>query len=165
VRSETPRLPLRVLRLTSAFEAPAAVHAGRGRRFAPIGGIHNHTGCLTRALDGRGLRQHVVTARPPGAPRREPLGRAALVHRLGAPVPAARQGWAWPAAAAASRLAPGVDLIHAHQGEDLATLPVAVTVARRHRLALVVTVHASLRHTVTARGLRARGLKEAGGRV
>src|SRR3712207_7281378 len=56
---------LHVLRLCSVFEPPDAALTGDGVRFDPIGGMQNHTAQLSRALALRGVRQTVLTARPP----------------------------------------------------------------------------------------------------
>jgi glycogen(starch) synthase len=58
-----------------------------------------------------------------------------------------------------------VDVVHAHQGEDLVLLPLALVAARIHRCPLVVTVHCSARHTVAGRSAKARLLRAAGGRI
>jgi len=75
-----------VLRLCSVFEPPDEALTGRGVRFDPVGGMQSHTGQLTRALDRRGVRQTVVTHRPPGAPRQQRIGEHAVIHRFGLPV-------------------------------------------------------------------------------
>src|SRR3954452_10355457 len=103
---------MRILRLCSVFEPPRAVLMGRGARFDPIGGMQNHTACLTRALDARGAAQDVVTTRPPGARRDEALGARTRVHRVGLPVRALRQGYALPAARLVHGLARDADLVH-----------------------------------------------------
>jgi glycogen synthase len=157
--------PLAVLRLCSVFEAPDDALHGRSVRFDPIGGMQNHTAQLTRALDALGVRQEVITSRPPGAPRRHQVAVHALVRRFGLPVRWARQLYSIPAGVAAWRAARGFDLIHAHLGEDLAVLPIAVAAARRGELPLVVTIHTSLRHTFGGSGLRARVMKTVGGRI
>jgi len=157
--------PRHVLRVTSVFEPPDAALRDGGVRFDPIGGMQNHTAQLTRALDARGIRQTVVTTRPPGAPRRERFAGRASVHRHGLRVPVARQLYGPPAARTALREAPAADLVHAHVGEDLAALPIAAAAARRARVPLVVTVHTSLRHTFTVAGPRSRALKALGGRI
>ncbi len=175
-RPALPAGPLHVLRLCSVFEPPAA--AGRARpgglpgeldaraaRFDPIGGMQNHTATLTRCLDARGVRQTVVTARLAGPRGTTPLGDGARVHRTGLPVPRLRQLWALSGLAAvlrAGRSAP-VDVVHAHQGEDLATLPLARLAARVHGCPLVVTLHCSVGHTLTGRGPRVRLLRALGG--
>jgi glycogen synthase len=155
--------PLRVLRVCSVFEAPDAALAGRGARFDPVGGMQSHTVGLTRALDRLGVRQVVLTHRPPGAPRSERLGDHADVRRFGLPMHWMRQLYSGPAAVAALRLARTTDVVHAHVGEDLAVLPIARTAARRASVPLVVTVHCSLRHTFRGTGLRASLLRVAGG--
>jgi glycogen(starch) synthase len=155
--------PLRLLRLCSVFEPPDASLTGRGARFDPVGGMQSHTGQLTRVLDDRGVRQAVVTHRPPGAPARQRVGRHAVVHRFGLPIAWARQFYSVPAAIAATRLARQADLVHVHVGEDLAVLPIAFAAARRASLPLVVTVHCSLRHTFAGAGPRALALKWPGG--
>lgn len=153
---------LRVLRLCSVFEGPPDVVPDP--RFDPVGGMQTHTGELTRALDGLGVTQLVVTTRPPGTPRVARLGRSAAVVRLGLPVPGCRQFYAWPAARVLVRRAPRVDLVHAHLGEDLAVVPLAVLAARRRRAPLVLTVHTSPRYTLPVCGPRTVVLKAVGGR-
>jgi glycogen(starch) synthase len=157
--------PLRVLRLCSVFEPPDSAIAGRGARFDPIGGMQDHTAGLTRRLARRGVTQIVLTTRPPTAPRRQPLGPNARVIRVGLPVRRARQLWALPAAVLAPRLARRADLVHAHLGEDLAVLPLAFLAARRRRLPVVVTVHASPAHTIRARDLRTALVVALGGPI
>jgi glycogen synthase len=156
---------LRVLRVCSVFEPPDAALSGRGVRFDPVGGIQSHTAQLTRALEALAIRQDVVTHRPPGAPRRQRVGADALVRRVGLPIPWARQLYFAPAAAAAARLATRADVVHAHAGEDLAVLPIALAAARRAAIPLVVTVHCSLRHTFATAGARGELLRAAGGRI
>ena len=161
-----PLPPVRVARLCSVFEPPAAVLAGRGVRFDPIGGMQNHTACLTRALDGLGAVQKVVTTRPPGAPRRQRLGVAAEVARVGLPIQGVpRQGWAPLAVRPFAAAAADADVVHVHLGEDLAVVPLAFAAARRRGAAVVMTVHLSLEHTFVADGLRSRALKRVGGLV
>ncbi len=157
--------PRRVLRLCSVFEPPLGSLTGRGVRFDPIGGMQNHTASLTRALDALGVVQDVVTTRPPGAPARHRLGQRANVHRLGLPVPAMRQLYCLPAAARIDRLARRAHLLHAHLGEDLAIVPIAMAAARRHRIPWVLTIHASLNHTLVGGGLRGALLRRLGGRL
>ncbi len=157
--------PLRIARLCSVFEPPPGAERGRGVRFDPIGGMQNHTACLTRALDGLGVEQAVVTTRPPGAERHQRVGRAAAVRRVGLPVPWMRQGWAPLSVAPLWAAAAGADLIHAHLGEDLAVLPLARAAARRRGVPLVATVHLSLQHTFSGGGPRDRALQRLGGRV
>lgn len=163
---------LSVLRLCSVFEPPDVALDGRGRRFVPIGGMQNHTASLVRALDRRGVRQRVVTTRPPGAPRVERRGEHAVVRRVGLPVPWMRQGYAAPAAVDARRSAREVDLVHAHLGEDLAMAPLARAAARAAGVPLVLTVHTSLRHTFVeggatraAAGTRGWALARLGGPI
>ncbi|TQN43125.1 glycosyltransferase involved in cell wall biosynthesis [Blastococcus colisei] len=169
-----------VLRLCSVFEPStgteqgAAGHPGeldpRATRFDPIGGMQNHTAALTRALDTQAVQQTVVTSRL-AAPRSVTrLGQSAQVHRRGLPIPGLRQLWALTALAHVLRRPPAgavrpVDLVHAHQGEDIATLLLARLAARRHRARLVVTVHCSVGHTLRGGTLRVRLLRSLGGVV
>ena len=155
----------RVIRLCSVFEPPPASLAGRGIRFDPIGGMQNHTASLTRALDSLGVAQDVVTTRPPGAPARQHLGSHATVHRLGLPVRPFRQLYSLPAAALVDRFSPRASLLHAHLGEDLAIVPIALAAARRHGLPWVLTIHASSAHTLVGGGPRGALLRHAGGRL
>ncbi|GAA3722066.1 glycosyltransferase involved in cell wall biosynthesis [Spinactinospora alkalitolerans] len=156
---------MRVLRLCSVFEVPPGVLEGRGRRFDPVGGMQNHTARLSEELDRLGVAQTVLTTRPPGAPTREPLGSRGQVVRLGLPVPWARQMYSLPAAGRVHRLAADADLVHAHLGEDIAVVPLALLAVSRRRLPLVLTVHCSVLHTVTADGPRSAMLKLLGGRM
>ncbi|WP_448608986.1 glycosyltransferase family 4 protein [Geodermatophilus sp. URMC 60] len=158
-----------VLRLCSVFEPlPAGGRSvdARAARFDPIGGMQNHTAALTRCLDAQGHVQTVVTSRLAGRRGRVPMGGSAVVHRTGLPVPRLRQLWALDALRVVLRRPTRpVDVVHAHQGEDLATLPLARLAARRHRCPLVVTVHCSVGHTLTGRGPRTRLLRALGGWV
>jgi glycosyltransferase involved in cell wall biosynthesis len=160
VHSSSPH----VLRLCSVFE-PLRVD-GRAARYDPIGGMQNHTATLTRSLDAQGHAQTVVTSRLAGRRGATRLGRSAVVHRTGVPLPRLRQLWALDALRVVLRRpARPVDVVHAHQGEDLATLPLARLAARRHRCPLVVTVHCSVGHTLTGRDPRTRLLRAMGGWV
>jgi glycosyltransferase involved in cell wall biosynthesis len=153
-----------VLRLCSVFE-PVTVDE-RATRFDPIGGMQNHTATLTRCLDAQGHVQTVVTSRLAGRRGAVRMGGSAVVHRTGLPVPQLRQLWALDALSVVlGQPARPIDVVHAHQGEDLATLPLARLAARRHRCPLVVTVHCSVGHTLTGRGLRTRLLRALGGAV
>jgi glycosyltransferase involved in cell wall biosynthesis len=58
-----------------------------------------------------------------------------------------------------------VDLVHAHQGEDIAVLVLALFACTLHRCPLVVTLHCSVRHTLVGRGLRTWMLRSVGGAV
>ncbi len=139
---------------------------GRAARFDPIGGMQNHTATLTRCLDAQGHRQTVVTSRlaaPAGTSR---MLQGVGVHRTGLPIARLRQLWA--IAGLPRVLARGpepVDVVHAHQGEDLAVLPLGRLAARRHRCPLVVTLHCSVGHTLSGGSPRARLLRAVGGWV
>lgn len=156
---ETPT----VLRLCSVFELPPGVTPRR--RFDPIGGMQTHTGELSSRLDRLGVPQHILSTRPPGASKRERLGVCCVIHRVGVSVPFARQLYAVPALPLAARLARDASVIHAHLGEDLAVLPIALSSATRFRLPLVITVHSSLRHTLASLDLRTTLLRRLGGRI
>lgn len=153
-------MSLRILRLCSVFE-PTGGQVARPD-FDPIGGMQNHTASLTRALDARGLRQTVITSRLGGPAGRTRVGRDAELVHVGLPIPRLRQLWAASAIPSALRSGP-VDVVHAHQGEDLATLPLAVAAARRLDAPLVVTLHCSLRYSVPAAGARLTALRVVGG--
>jgi 2-deoxystreptamine N-acetyl-D-glucosaminyltransferase/2-deoxystreptamine glucosyltransferase len=167
---------LHVLRLCSVFEpasggggperaAPPGRLDGRAARFDPIGGMQNHTATLTRCLDAQGHEQTVITSRLAAPRGTAPLGRRARVRRTGLPITRFRQLWALSAIPAVLRRPGGrpVDVVHVHQGEDLAALPLGRLAARRHRCPLVVTVHCSVGHTVRGRSVRARLLRALGG--
>jgi glycogen(starch) synthase len=155
--------PLRVLRLTSVFEPPAGGAGAGAAGFDPVGGMQTHTGELTRALDALGVRQTVVTTRPPGTPRSSQFGERGRVIRLGLPVRAFRQFYAVAAIRRVPSLATGADLVHVHLGEDIAVVPLALSAARRHALPLVLTVHCSVRYTLATHGVRSAALKVVGG--
>jgi 2-deoxystreptamine N-acetyl-D-glucosaminyltransferase/2-deoxystreptamine glucosyltransferase len=168
---------LHVLRLASVFEPPvtdgpaAAEQVQAQAAFDPIGGMQNHTALLTRALDTRGVRQTVVTSRLGGPVSATPLGRHGRIHRVGLPIRRLRQAWAASALPVVLRAArsgsadgPGpVDVVHAHQGEDLAALPLAVLAARRFDCPLVVTLHCSVRLTLAASGPKLAAVRAVGG--
>jgi len=154
---------VRVLRLCSVFETPDEVATRHGGRFDPIGGMQTHTAALTRALDRYGVISTVVTTRPPGAAAYERVGSGSEVVRVGLPVPVCRQLYAVAAARWLSRLDRTVDLVHAHQGEDVGVLMLARLAARRLAVPLVITVHTSVRHTVAGGDLRSATLKVVGG--
>src|SRR5918996_6331893 len=156
---------IRVLRLCSVFESPPSALVGRGLKFAPIGGMQNHTAELTRALDRRGVAQTVLTTRPPTAPYFQRLGDHARVIRLGLPIRRFRQLYGPQAAIIAPILAARTDVVHVHLGEDLAVLPIGAAAARLHRLPLVLTIHTSLRHTLAVSDLRSALLKALGGQI
>ncbi|MEP6462921.1 MAG: glycosyltransferase family 4 protein [Frankiaceae bacterium] len=156
---------MRVLRLCTVFEAPDAVIARGGSRFDAIGGMQTHTAALSRALDRLGIHQEIITTRPPGAPRRATFGANGEVVRLGIPVPVFRQLYTAAATSYLGQVHSGFDLVHAHQGEDLGLLPLAASVARRLRVPLVITLHTSVAHTLSASGARSVMLKALGGVV
>jgi glycosyltransferase involved in cell wall biosynthesis len=152
---------MKVLRLCSVFEPDPATLAGRGNRFDPIGGMQNHTASLTRALDALGIEQTVITSRLGGPTGAVQLTSRATVVRVGAPIRHFRQLWALAAARWLGSLA-GIDVVHAHQGEDLALLPLARRAARRYDAPLVVTVHCSVGHTLAPVSTRTRLMRALG---
>jgi glycogen synthase len=166
---------LHVLRLCSVFEpatpdgcrreGPEATLDDHTARYDPIGGMQNHTAALTRSLDSQGHRQTVLTSRLGGRRGAAALGRAARVVRTGLPIRRLRQLWGAAALPTVLRPDPAsrIDVVHAHQGEDLAVLPLARLAAWRHRCPLVVTVHCSLGHTLRGRSPRALLLRVVGG--
>ncbi|MBA2273499.1 MAG: glycosyltransferase family 4 protein, partial [Actinobacteria bacterium] len=107
--------------------------------------------------------QTVITARRTGAPRRETLGREATIFRLGLPVNHLRQLYAVPAAFLTPAHSRVIDVVHAHLGEDLAVLPLAMLAARIGRAPLVITVHCSPRYTLARVDLRSAVLRSLGG--
>jgi glycogen(starch) synthase len=158
--------PMHVLRLASVYEPESRAFDARTVRFDPIGGMQNHTASLSRALDRLGVAQTVITSRLDGPTGSRPVGSLGRVHRVGVPTPYLRQLWALcavPHLAVAMRRR--VDVVHAHQGEDIAVLLLALGAAALHRCPLVVTVHCSVRLTVTGGGLRHRALRLVGGTV
>lgn len=150
---------IRILRLCSVYEAPAT--AASSRRFDVVGGMQVHTARLTAALDAAGVGQTVITAYRPGAPRTEGVGERSTVIRTGIAVPWMRQLYG-PAALGPLLAHRGVDIVHAHLGEDLALAPLARIAARRMNAPLVVTVHCSIGHTLDVHDLRSRVLRTAG---
>jgi glycogen synthase len=153
---------VRVVRICSVFEPPAVPLDGRIVRFDPVGGMQNHASCFSRELDRLGVHQTILTTRPPGAPRTASFGEHGQVMRFGLPIPRFRQLYAAQAWPSVARVAGGADLIHAHQGEDLAVLPLARHAAKTAGVPLIVTVHTSLRHTLRVSDLRSWLLRAAG---
>ncbi len=159
---------MHVLRLTSVFEPQGAALDGDAARFDPIGGMQNHTAALTRCLDALGLRQTVLTSRLAAPTGTAEVGTAALVRRTGLRTTRLRQLWALcalPHALATSTGRGRFDVVHGHQGEDIATLALALLAAARHRCPLVVTLHCSVRHTFAGGSPKARLLRLVGGAV
>jgi glycosyltransferase involved in cell wall biosynthesis len=70
-----------------------------------------------------------------------------------------------PAAVLAPILGRQADVVHVHLGEDLAIVPLAVLAAHARRLPIVLTVHCSLRHTLTITDPRSALLHAVGGRI
>jgi glycogen synthase len=164
---------LHVLRLCSVFEPEPDPRAGAdgldraATAYDPVGGMQNHTASLTRSLDAVGVRQTVVTSRLAAPTGTSPVGQGARVHRVGLRTTRLRQLWA---ACALPRVL-GLrgrrrpDVVHAHQGEDVAVLLLGMLAARVHGCPLVVTLHCSVRHTLTGRSWRTRWLRVVGGAV
>jgi glycogen synthase len=144
---------------------PEETIVSTGGRGDPVGGMQNHTLELTRALDRLGVAQTVVATRLPATRARQRIGRCSEVIRLGVPINRFRQLYSLPAVRLLPILGRGADLVHAHLGEDLALLPLAVFAARVQRVPLVLTIHCSLRHTLEARDLRTSLLTSVGGRL
>ncbi|MBP2708427.1 glycosyltransferase family 4 protein [Microbispora sp. RL4-1S] len=156
---------MRVLRLCSVFEPPDSALTGSGVTYDPVGGVQNHTAGLTRALDALGVAQTVLTSRPPTAPVAAPIGRHSRVIRLGHPIGAFRQCYGLYAWIHLPRLAAGTDVVHAHLGEDLAVVPLALRAAALSGAPIVLTVHCSLRHTLSGDDPRSLLLRTLGGRL
>ncbi len=154
---------LRVLRLCSVFPPGVSLPEAVAARFDTVGGMQTHTSELTRALDELGVVQTVVTTRPPGTPGRSRLHDHVTVMRVGLPVPTCRQFYAVPAAPLLHRLAAGADLLHAHLGEDLAVVPLALSAARRSDIPVVFTVHTSVGSTLQVSDARSLLMRSVGG--
>jgi glycosyltransferase involved in cell wall biosynthesis len=151
---------MRVLRVCSVFEPVALTERSAG--YDAIGGMQNHTAELSRNLDRMGARQLVLTSRLDGPAVRTGFGRRGQVVRTGVNMRLARQAWA-PLAAPLALRGPRVDVVHGHCGEDIAVGPLAQLAARRHHCPLVLTVHASVRHTMRVASVRTAWLRLAGG--
>lgn len=161
-----PGRRLHVLRLCSVFEPEAGCLDGvRAASFDPIGGMQNHTATLSRCLDMLGITQTVLTSRLAGRAGVRPLGRHGVVRRVGIRSRRMRQFWGLGALPHALARRQRVDVVHAHQGEDIATLVVGMAAAAVHRCPLVVTLHTSVRHTLGGRSVRVRLLRMVGGMV
>jgi glycogen(starch) synthase len=154
---------LHVLRLCSVFQVPAEELGPKTEGFDTIGGMQNHTGTLSRLLDEQGWTQTVVTSRLGSSRGTVSLGSHGRVVRVGVRLRRLRQLWACEAVVHVWLRRRGVDLVHVHQGEDLAVLPLGLLAALRHRCPLVVTVHCSTRHTLQGRSARAWLLLHLGG--
>ncbi|MBA3431733.1 MAG: glycosyltransferase family 4 protein [Actinobacteria bacterium] len=154
---------LRVLRVCSVFQAWPGSSRGKGMGFDPVGGMQNHTGELSRALDNLGVVQTVVTARRPNAPRYERVGRNLDILRLGLATRRFRQLYWAPAVRHAFARAASADVVHVHAGEDLVVIPIGLAAARLHGLPLVLTIHCSLRHTLSVGDPRSALLRVLGG--
>lgn len=147
--------------MASVFETESV--DGRAAKFDPVGGLQHHASQLTRELDALGVQQRVVTAYRPGGARVEAVGQQSTVHRFGVPVRRCRQLYAAASLPALRGLAAGCDVVHAHLGEDLAVLPLALRTARMAAVPLVVTVHCSPTHTVAVTDSRSALVHHLGG--
>lgn len=125
--------------------------------------MQSDTAALTRALDRLGVKQTVVTARPPGAPPRAPLAGRAEVVRLGWPVPWMRQLYSVQAAALVGSPWPAADIVHVHLGEDLAIVPLGLLAMWVRGAPMILTIHCSLTHTFAGTGARGLALRSLGG--
>jgi len=159
-----PTPGMHVLRLCSVYESEATQLDEAAARFDPIGGMQNHTASLSRRLDALGVRQTILTARLAGPREVSRLGRNGTVRRVGVQTIRLRQLWGLCALPHLLAVHP-VDLVHAHQGEDVATLLLGLLARRVHRSPLVVTLHCSVRHTITGRSPRSLFLRVVGGAV
>jgi glycogen synthase len=137
---------MQVLRLCSVFALPPGANLERAAGFDPLGGMQNHTAELTRALDAKGVRQTVITAFRPGAPALERTG-STEIHRLGLPLRRLRQLYSVAALPLVAKSARRADVIHVHQGEDLAVIPLGLLARRLGRAPIVITLHCSVNHT------------------
>jgi glycogen(starch) synthase len=151
--------------MCSVFEPPASAIDERGAKFDAVGGMQEHTGSLTRALDAHGVVQVVLTTRPPTAPWVERITPRATIVRVGLPVPRPRQLYALPAAVLAPILGRRADIVHVHLGEDLAIVPLAALAARAGGAPVVMTVHCSLAYTLRTTGLKSAILHSLGGLI
>jgi glycogen synthase len=154
-----------VLRLCSVYEPEATHFDEAAARFDPIGGMQNHTAALSRCLDGLGIRQTVLTARLGARAGVSRLGEGGIVRRVGLRTTRFRQLWGLSALPHVLRPGSPIGLVHAHQGEDVATLVLALVARAVHRCPMVVTLHCSVRHTVTGTTFRALFLRFVGGAV
>ena len=155
---------LSVLRLASVFEPEAAEFDDDAARFDPIGGMQNHTAALSRCLDQLGIEQTIVTSRLAARRGRQRLGRHGVVHRVGLHISHLRQLWALCAVPVLLGSRPRrFDVVHAHQGEDIAVLALAMVARGLSRCPLVVTVHTSVQHTLQGTGPRTWALRRLGG--
>ena len=164
VRRGQVKVAMHVLRLCSVFEVPSHIDLDRLAVFDPIGGMQNHTGELTRALAAVAVRQTVITAHRPGVPA---LQRSAHVEvrRVGIPVRHWRQLYGVAALRHVLKVAPQVDLIHVHQGEDLATIPLGLLAQRITRAPMAITFHCSVAHTFVPSDWSQRVVKVLGTRI
>lgn len=140
---------MQILRLCSVFALPPGVDLQRASGFDPLGGMQNHTAELTRALDSRGVRQTVITAFMPGVPPLERIG-SAEIHRLGLPIRGLRQLYGMAALPLVAKSSKHADVIHVHQGEDLAVIPLGLLARGLGGAPIVITVHCSIDHTFVA---------------
>lgn len=139
---------MRILRISSCFAAagpPRSSDAQRqlARKFRTVGGQQIQVRLLTSTLTALGVRQEVITARPPWCPPVEERG-GVRIYRHGVPVRMRHQLYQLPALVQAVRRAPdGFDLVHVHSGEDVSAIPIGIAAARTARIPLVITLHNS----------------------
>lgn len=155
---------MHVLRLCSVFEVPSHSDLEKLAGFDPIGGMQNHTGELTRALATRSVQQTVITAYRPGVEKRVRSPHLDI-RRVGIRIRRFRQLYGCAAVRHIAALARHSEIVHVHQGEDLATIPLGLLARRLAKVPLVVTFHCSIGHTVVPRGASQRLVKALGSRL
>lgn len=122
------------------------------RRFHAVGGMQLQVYLLTRELALQGIKQDVITVRPPWEPEYEEKD-GVRIHRYGWPIATPRQMYAVPALGHVLKIqSSDYDLIHCHTAQDLASIPLSVLAARRASMPLVISLHSSWQFTYKAPG-------------
>ena len=146
---------MKILRITSHFHSyyPAFQyknHLDLLRKYHAIGGMQSQIYLLTKALAELGVKQEVITIKPPWTKRIENIN-SVRINRFGLPIPIRRQLYEIPALIQAVQRAPGdFDLVHCHSGEDIAVIPIGLAAAKRAGIPLVLTFHNSWNFTYRA---------------
>lgn len=146
---------MKILRITSHFYScyPAFLyknHLDLLRKYHAIGGMQSQIYILTKALAELGVKQEVITIKPPWTKRIENIN-SVRINRFGLHIPIRRQLYEIPALIHAVQRAPeDFDLVHCHSGEDIGVIPIGLAAAKRAGIPLVLTIHNSWNFTYRA---------------
>jgi glycogen synthase len=141
---------LRVLHITSQFhhgdERPYSDESAVLWKADAVGGMQLQVYKIAEGLAEHGVRQVVLTRALPWAARHRRMKHIDVLRVWPKRSDVLAAEW-WQLARTGFRLLREIDVVHAHSGEDLASIPMAAAVARARQVPLVLTLHSSWRFT------------------